>query len=93
MLAKHVIYLLEAVEGAMTTMNSIKEHHERYMQVSTPKLGAENQTQTGFRYQKILLASTGLRLKSLERRSNNIINLVCYCNAQCVEGRWDNLIF
>jgi hypothetical protein len=75
MLSKHIIYLSEGTEAAMTTISSIMEHHQRISKVNL-RPDAGNQTQASFRYQKTLLKSTTLRLKSLERRSKNIINLV-----------------
>ena len=76
MLARHEIYLLEAVEGVVATLGSVKEHHERITEGSTVSVTAVRETKAGFRHRTMMLTSTSLRLKSLEKRTKNIINLV-----------------
>lgn len=79
MLSKHQIYLVEAAEALMATLDSLDAYYERVLK-SFPYLSSatdfENQTQAAFRYRKTLLKSTYLRLKSLEKRTQNMINLV-----------------
>lgn len=74
-LARHEIYLLEAVEGAMATLDCMKQHHERLMQSSASISHAAQQIQASFGHRRMMLTSTGLRLKSLEKRTKNAINL------------------
>jgi hypothetical protein len=76
MLSKYQIYLLEATEAVTATLDCVQAHHEQVTKASTSLSSAACETQAGFRYRRTLLKSTDLRLKSLEKRTQNIINLV-----------------
>ncbi|KAG4431382.1 hypothetical protein IFR05_013142 [Cadophora sp. M221] len=77
MLSKHQIYLIEAADAAVATLDSLTEHHERVMKSYAPASElAFRRTQNKFRHQRTMLKSTNFRLKSLEKRTQNIINLV-----------------
>jgi len=78
MLSKHQIYLLEATEAVTATLDSVKAHHEWVTKGSTSPSSATSETQAGFRHRRTLFKSTDLRLKSLEKRTQNMINLVRY---------------
>jgi len=75
MLSKHQIYLLEAVDAVTATLESMRMHHERLTKASTSPIPAIQETEANFRYRKMLFKSTDLRLKSLEKRTQNMINL------------------
>ncbi|KAF4618368.1 hypothetical protein G7Y89_g14935 [Cudoniella acicularis] len=81
-LAKHNIHLLEAIEGAMATLDYMREHHERIIQGLGYISNTTSHTQAEFRQIKMMLISTSLKLKSLEKRSKNIINLALNLVAQ-----------
>lgn len=76
MLSKHEIYLLEATEAIMTTLDSLRAHHEHVAKESVLSSSATSDIQASLRYRKTLFKSTDLRLKSLEKRTQNMINLV-----------------
>jgi hypothetical protein len=76
MLSKHQIYLLEATEAVIATLDFVKAHHERATNGSTSPSSAACKTQAGFCHRRTLFKSTDLRLKSLEKRTQNMINLV-----------------
>jgi hypothetical protein len=77
MLSKHEIYLLEATEAVMATLESLRAHHEWVMGGPSSPSSAMSEIQASFRHRKSLFKSTDLRLKSLEKRTQNIVNLVC----------------
>ncbi|KAL5326554.1 hypothetical protein ACEPPN_004240 [Leptodophora sp. 'Broadleaf-Isolate-01'] len=77
MLSKHQIYLIEAADAAMATLDSLTAHHERLLKSYAPASEfAFRRTQDTFCHRRTMLKSTNLRLKSLEKRTQNIINLV-----------------
>jgi hypothetical protein len=78
MLSKHQIYLVEATEAVTATLTSVKEYHDRITQGSTLASSSTRETRNGFHHRGTLLKSTHLRLTSLEKRTRNMINLVCY---------------
>jgi hypothetical protein len=78
MLSKHQIYLVEAIEAVTATLESVKEHHDRIFRGSMSEIPIACETRDRFRHRGTLFKSTYLRLKSLEKRTQNMINLVCY---------------
>ena len=78
MLSKHQIYLVEATEAVTATLESVKEHHDRVSRGLTSEIPIVCETRDRFRHRGTLFKSTYLRLKSLEERTQNMINLVCY---------------
>jgi hypothetical protein len=72
-MCRHLIYLLEATEGMIATLDSTKDQHECASKGLTSHAALE--TQAGFRHWRMMFKSTDLRLKSLEKRTKNIINL------------------
>jgi len=72
--AKHVIYLQEASEAALSTVQSLREHHEQ--DIKDRHTPVTDGVQDALRYRQSLFQSTQLRLKSLDRRMQNIIALV-----------------
>lgn len=72
--SKHVIYLREAAEAILLTLESMRAHHRHSMDSN---LAAVSATQSSLRYRKTMFCSTQLRLQSLEKRMGNLIQLVC----------------
>ncbi|KAG0645260.1 hypothetical protein D0Z07_8842 [Hyphodiscus hymeniophilus] len=74
MLSKHEIYLLEGAEAVMATLESLRAYHDQVTKDVT-MFPSALETKANFRYRKLLFNSTNLRLKSLEKRTQNMINL------------------
>jgi len=77
MLSKHQIYLLEATEAVTATLESVKEYHDRITRGSSSEISIVRETRARFQHRGTLFKSTYLRLGSLEKRTQNMINLVC----------------
>jgi hypothetical protein len=75
-IAKYIIYLNEAADAMIFTLDGMRAcHNVRNSQNLLGKALAPA-TDEGLRYRKGLFQSTQLRLKSIEKRMANIINLV-----------------
>lgn len=77
-LAKHAIYLKEACDAILHTVQSIHDQH-KHLATRSPLSQVPDQvfaTQSSFKYRRNLFTSTQLRLISLEKRMQNIISLV-----------------
>jgi hypothetical protein len=77
--AKHVIFMKEGLEAALSTMTSMLESHEklyRHRESNSPSARIITATHAALRYQRELLLSLSFRITSLERRMQNTINLV-----------------
>lgn len=77
-MAKHIIFLKEGSEAILATLTSILAYHEELFQItgSDPAAQIAKATQTALAYQKELFRSVSLRIASLDRRMQNVINLV-----------------
>lgn len=76
MLSKHQIYLLEATTAVIATLDAVQEYHHRVNSDPMSCSYTVRRTQAAFRHRKTAFISTDLRLKSLEKRTQNIINFV-----------------
>ena len=78
---KHPICLVDDIEAFTERLNAASYHYERVTASSSTDASvmasaSMSSTQSGLRYMKILLRFTDLRLWSLEKRTQSIINLV-----------------
>jgi hypothetical protein len=72
--AKAIIYLNEAVDAMLITLKAVEtEYEDEKGDIPTV---AYKTTLRGFRYRKGAFENTRLRLRSLQQRSANVINLV-----------------
>lgn len=69
--SKHVIYLQEATSAALLTLKRLTQHHKLTIEVSD----LSQATAESLQYSQSLFQTTELRLKSLEKRTTNLINL------------------
>lgn len=72
--AKTIIYLNEGADAMISSVGSMLESHQ--MDAHDQQSASAAMTIHGLRYQKGVFHSTQLRLQSLEKRMNNILNLV-----------------
>lgn len=75
-IAKHVIYLNEAADAMIFTLDGMRACHSARNSQNPLGRALAPATDEGLRYRKGLFQSTQLRLKSIEKRMANIINLV-----------------
>jgi hypothetical protein len=73
-IAKNIIHLKEASDAVLKTVSHMIRHHTESCQVDRPNHCSTSAT---LDYQQTLFESVNLRLTSLEKRMQNIINLVC----------------
>ena len=73
-MAKHVVYAREGSEAILSTVESLRAHHGQAIG-DHPALVASG-VRDALRYRQSLFQSTQLRLKSLDRRMQNILTLV-----------------
>lgn len=77
-MAKHIIFLKEGSDAVLATLTAILMHHERSYQItgSVHPLPIAKETHAALEYQGELFRSVSFRVTSLDRRMQNIINLV-----------------
>jgi hypothetical protein len=77
-MAKHIIFLKEGSDAVLATLTSMLAYHEELFQITGPNPTAQivKATQTALSYQRELFRSVSFRIGSLDRRMQNIINLV-----------------
>lgn len=75
-IAKHIIFLKEGSDAALLTLKEIRKHHTGLPRGSSGGSEAWETTEQTLRYNEGLFQSTNLRLVTLEKRMQNIINLV-----------------
>jgi hypothetical protein len=82
--AKHIIYLKEGSDAILLTVENMLAHHKYLLEMTDPS-GTEAMEATQFRlkHKEGLFQSMNLRLKSLEKRMQNIINLVGSPTGDC----------
>ncbi|KAF2453804.1 hypothetical protein BDY21DRAFT_401325, partial [Lineolata rhizophorae] len=73
-LAKHIIHMREASDAVLVTLDNMRGHHKHDGGGDPPSVLAQA-TQNALRYRRTLFTSTQLRLGSMEKRMQNIINL------------------
>lgn len=76
--SKHTLFLQEGAEAMLLTLKSLSRHHERFLEMvpDSDRLVAER-AQGMLTHAETQFQSISLRLKSLEKRIQNIIALVC----------------
>ncbi|KAJ9293509.1 hypothetical protein DTO271G3_7774 [Paecilomyces variotii] len=74
--SKHTLFLQESAEAMLLTLKSLSRHHERFLEMipDSDRLAAER-AQGMLTHAETQFQSISLRLKSLERRIQNIIAL------------------
>lgn len=77
MIQRHQIYLREAIEAITVTLDATTDHQKRLNEASTSISRSHDAIQAEFRYRKVLIKSTDLRLHSMEKSTQKKINLVC----------------
>ncbi|KAI9777037.1 MAG: hypothetical protein M1816_004926 [Peltula sp. TS41687] len=75
-IAKHIIFLKEGSDAALLTLKEMRKHHTSLSRESSSPSEAWETTEQTLRYNEVLFQSTNLRLITLEKRMQNIINLV-----------------
>lgn len=75
--AKHVIFMKEGIDAALATYESMLQHHEQRHQIKGQNTPAPipKATHAALQHQQELFRSISIRLKGLDRRMQNIINL------------------
>jgi hypothetical protein len=76
--AKHIIFLKEGSDAVLATVAAMTTHHDRPYQATGPNPSSRlaKETHAALEYQKELFQSVSFRITSLDRRMQNIINLV-----------------
>lgn len=72
-IAKEALFLIEGVDAAIRTLDCVSQNHSRNFHGSAV---TRNAVQDALAHRREVLASTRLRLTSLDQRIKNIINLV-----------------
>ncbi|KAJ5762184.1 uncharacterized protein N7511_005566 [Penicillium nucicola] len=75
MIQRTQIYLREAIEAITVTLDAMICQHERLIKASGRITPSVESAQADFRYRKVTISSTDLRLQSMERRTQSTINL------------------
>ncbi|KAG2001109.1 hypothetical protein GB937_010497 [Aspergillus fischeri] len=76
--SKHILFLQESAEATLLTLRNLSWHHGRILEtVPDPDRHATETAQEMLAHAETQFQSTSLRLKSLEKRMDNIIALVC----------------
>jgi hypothetical protein len=82
--AKHIIYLKEGSDAILLTVENMLAHHKYLLEMAGPSsTEAMEATQFRLKYKQGLFHSVNLRLRSLEKRMQNIINLVGSPKGNC----------
>lgn len=83
-MAKHIIYLKEGSDAILLTVENMLAHHKYLLDMVGPSgTKAMEATQFRLKYRQGLFHSVNLRLRSLEKRMQNIINLVGSPKGNC----------
>ncbi|KAF7507906.1 hypothetical protein GJ744_009940 [Endocarpon pusillum] len=75
--AKHIVYMKEGIDAALATHQSMLQNHEQRYQIKSSKTPEPipKATHSALQHQGELFRSISIRLTSLDRRMQNIINL------------------
>jgi hypothetical protein len=84
-IAKHCVYLKEAFDAILLTIEDLFEQHLEIF----PKTQERQSTSSMLKYKMGLFRSVNLRLASLDKRVANILSLVNNSLIACIDIRWE----